>query len=608
MKGIIELLPEHIANQIAAGEVVQRPASVIKELIENSIDAGANSIKVFIKDAGKTLIQVIDNGCGMSQTDALLCFKRHATSKIKTVDDIYSLNTKGFRGEALASISAISHVVLKTKRNKDATGFKVLLEAGKPTLKEEFAGVNGTTVEVKNLFFNVPARRNFLKSDTVEFKHIQEEFERVVLTHPDLSFSLSHNGKEIYNLFPSNLRKRIIGILGNSKNEKLVPIEESTEIVSIKGFVVKPDFCKKTRGEQYFFVNDRFFKDSYFHHAVNKAFEGLLSPKHIPGYFLYFEIDPAKIDVNVHPNKTEIRFEEGKFIYSILLSSIRQSLGKYNISPSLDFDQETAFDVPFELRGTTPVEPKIIVDPNYNPFQDSGNTQKGNRSASSTPAIKAQGFGENMPTPQDWDAFYEKEENENDDPTIDFGELDAGIDSAFVLDNRYLIFPCVKGIMMLDIKRAKQRVLYDELMAKYISSPIASQELLFPFEKELSKNEIESWLENQKLIERLGFRFGIKEQILQVYATPDYVVDEIIYECVDYLTEQMAYQNVDKGELVHFLILSVVKSVSNTSIKITKEQGEIVYNKWLNCTENAFSPSGKKIINVLQTEEISKLI
>jgi len=608
MEAIIELLPEHIANQIAAGEVVQRPASVIKELIENSIDSGADKIQVYIKDAGKTLIHVVDNGSGMSEIDAQMCFKRHATSKIKTVDDIYSLNTKGFRGEALASIAAISHVVLKTKRKESATGIKLVLESGKKTLQEEFVGSDGTSVEVKNLFFNVPARRNFLKSDTVEFKHIQEEFERVVLTHPDLNFSFFHNGKEVYNLFPSNLRKRILGILGNSKNEKLVPIDESTDIVTIKGYVIKPEFSKKTRGEQYFFVNNRFFKDSYFHHAVNKAFDGLLSPKHIPGYFLYFEIDPAKIDVNVHPNKTEIRFEEGRSIYSILLSSIRQSLGKYNISPSLDFEQETAFEVPHELRRTTPVEPKIVVDPNYNPFHSSSSS-KGNSSGAISTAMKAQGFGVSMPSQTDWDSFYNKEKLENEDSKIDLGEIDdTSIKSAFILSNRYFIFPCDKGIFMLDLKRAKQRIFYDELMQKYISAPINSQEILFPYEKELSKNEKESWIENKKLIERLGFRFTIDELLLQIQATPDYITDEIIYDCVDYLTEQMAYQNIDKGELVHFLILSVVKSACTNMGVINQEQAEYLYSNWINCDENAFSPSGKRIVNILQTDEISKLI
>ena len=369
MSNIISLLPEHVANQIAAGEVVQRPASVVKELLENAIDAGATQIKLIVKDAGKTLVQVMDNGSGMSPFDARMCFERHATSKVSKAEDLFALTTKGFRGEALASIAAISHVTLKTKQAQEELGNILQIEGSKITQQEPIVCPNGSSFEVKNLFYNVPARRNFLKNENIEFRHILDDFERIALAHPEVFFTLRHNDSEIYNLPSAILKKRIVDILGKSSNEKLVPIEESTDIVELKGFVGKPEFAKKKRGEQFLFVNDRFFKDSFFNHAITQAFEGLLQPKTFPSYFLYLTVNPEKIDVNVHPTKTEIKFEEDRLIYAIILSSVRQALGKYNIAPTLDFSRETSFDIPHSMINQIPVEPKIRVNENYNPFQ-----------------------------------------------------------------------------------------------------------------------------------------------------------------------------------------------------------------------------------------------
>jgi len=362
MHNFIHLLPNHIANQIAAGEVIQRPASVVKELMENAIDAGASKIDVYIKDAGKTLIQVMDNGKGMSEADATLCFARHATSKVRTADDLFSLTTKGFRGEALASIAAIAHVEMRTKLEEAETGRKITIEGSEIITTEDTVTSTGTTFDIKNLFYNVPARRNFLKKDATEFRHIQDEFERLAFSHPELQLKLTHNGTEVYNLPPAVLRKRIVNILGPNCNDRLVPIDESTEIVQLKGFVLKPEHARKTRGDQFFFVNDRYFKSPYFNHAITKAFEGLLAPRNFPGYFLYLTVDPSKIDVNVHPTKTEIKFEEEKFIYSILMSSIRLALGKYNISPTLDFERETSFDLPHDMKKQPAREPSIRVN------------------------------------------------------------------------------------------------------------------------------------------------------------------------------------------------------------------------------------------------------
>ncbi|OFZ08179.1 MAG: DNA mismatch repair protein MutL, partial [Bacteroidetes bacterium RIFCSPHIGHO2_02_FULL_44_7] len=441
MEDLIKLLPDNIANQIAAGEVIQRPASVVKELMENAIDAGAARIDVHIKDAGKTLIQVVDNGQGMSPSDALLCFQRHATSKVRTADDLFSLHTKGFRGEALASIAAIAHVEMHTRREHDDVGQNIVIEGSNVQLQEAFACPIGTSFEIKNLFFNVPARRNFLKKDSTEFGHILEEFERIAFAHPDLHLTLLNNGTHVHNLQPAILRKRIINLLGGNLNDKLVPIEENTDIVRVEGYVLKPEHARKTRGDQYFFVNQRFFKSTYFNHAISKAFDGLIKDGSFPGYFLYLHVDTHKIDVNVHPTKTEIKFEEDKYIYSILLSSVRQALGKYNIAPTIEFDRETSFDIPHAMRSQIPQEPVINVNPNFNPFTSAtGSSSKGVTKDNLTPAIHKQGFGNAAASTADWENFYsiEEEKIEHEQSELDFEEAFSD-QSTFIVKGPYII-------------------------------------------------------------------------------------------------------------------------------------------------------------------------
>ena len=326
---IIQLLPDHVANQIAAGEVVQRPASVVKELLENAVDARASDIKLIVKEAGKTLVQVIDNGSGMNTTDARLCFERHATSKIRQAEDLFDLHTKGFRGEALASIAAIAHVEMKTKQNQEELGVHIVIEGSKLVTQEVAVLPEGTSFSVKNLFFNIPARRNFLKSETVEFRHVIDEFQRVAMAHPSISFTLIHNGSEMYNLPSSNYRQRIVNIFGGKTNEKLVPVAEDTEMIQISGFVGKPEFAKKSRGEQFFFVNNRFIKSAYLHHAIMNAYEGLLKEGNQPSYFLYLKVPPHTIDINIHPTKTEIKFDDEQSLYAILRSAIKHSLDQF---------------------------------------------------------------------------------------------------------------------------------------------------------------------------------------------------------------------------------------------------------------------------------------
>jgi DNA mismatch repair protein MutL len=373
----IRLLPENVANQIAAGEVVQRPASVVKELLENSVDAGASRIDLIIKDAGRTLIQVIDDGSGMGKEDALLAFERHATSKIKTAHDLFDLHTNGFRGEALASIAAVSHVRLKTRTEEEELGTEIRIDGGTLVLNNPVQTSKGSVFEVRNLFYNIPARRNFLKGNSVETRHIVEAFQRVAFTYPDIQFRLVHNDSELFNLpaatgdnDSAKLRQRIIGIMGRNTNEKLVPIQEDTEMLRIRGFVGKPSYSRKKRGEQFFFVNKRFIRHSYLHHAVQSAFEGLVPAGNHPAYYLFLEVPRKSLDVNIHPTKTEVKFDNERDLYAIIRSTIKHSLGQYNVVPSLDFDRDASLDTPYAYKDRDRVEsPSIEVNKDFNPFK-----------------------------------------------------------------------------------------------------------------------------------------------------------------------------------------------------------------------------------------------
>ena len=369
---IIKLLPDSVANQIAAGEVIQRPASVVKELMENALDAGATQIDLYVKDAGRTMICVIDNGCGMSETDARLCFERHATSKIKKAEDLFSIRTMGFRGEALASIAAVAQVELMTRRKDDEFGTKILIEGS--VVKEQLPKPMsvGTNFTVKNLFFNIPARRNFLKSNEVEMRHITDEFFRVAMMNPEVGFSLINNDKEVYHLPKGNLKQRIVGLCGKDYDKKILHVQQETETASINGFIVKPEFLRKTRGEQYFFVNKRFIKHAYLHHAIENAYQELIPKDCFPGYFINIEIDPKEIDINIHPTKTEVNFQDVKLVYAILHSAVRKSIGQNNLAPLLDFDVNPNMGIDFgeASRMDRPIiEPKIEYNPDFNPFK-----------------------------------------------------------------------------------------------------------------------------------------------------------------------------------------------------------------------------------------------
>lgn len=604
---IIHLLPEHVANQIAAGEVIQRPASVVKELMENSIDAGATFVQLNLKDAGKTLIQVVDDGDGMTPEDAVKCFQRHATSKLKSADDLFQLQTKGFRGEALASIASIAHVSMRTKKDGVDTGTLIEVEGNTIKTNEQIVCSKGTSFEVKNLFYNVPARRNFLKSEGIEFGHIRDEFERVALAHPDIKFSLHHNGQEIYQLQAGVLRMRVASIFGRNSNERLVPIEEQTNIVSIKGFLGKPDAAKKTRGEQFFFVNHRFFKDSYFHHAISKAFEGMISEKHFPSYCIYLEVDPAKIDVNIHPTKTEIKFEEDRFIYSILLSSVRQALGKYNIFPTLDFETETSFDVPSSFRKTEPVEPQINVDPSFNPFQ----TQKFSNGSSGngfTKALKNEGFGQAMPSPSEWEQFYHIEESSPIQQTSNSESLDFENEAShghYLIHDRYVFSPTKSGLLVIDVKRAKWRILYDELIGKFIHQALDSQQLLFPIEKHVSNVEIDLWSNHEKLLQQLGFHCTMDGTMLSIHGVPSVLPENSIDSCIDSLLADLQNRDIDQGDVAHYLVRRLTQNAAKDAQVRGTAEAQALIESLFQCEEHALAPNGKKVMHTVSLVDIS---
>lgn len=610
MSDLIQLLPDNIANQIAAGEVIQRPASVVKEIVENAIDAGATKIDINIKDAGKTLIHIVDNGKGMSASDAELCFARHATSKVRKADDLFALSTKGFRGEALASIAAIAHVEMKTKLQGEDVGTSITIEGSSIKEKIETVCPQGTSFEVKNLFYNVPARRNFLKSDKVEFGHIADEFERVALAHPDIHFTLHHNDSELYNLQDAILRKRIVDVLGKKSNDRLVPIEESTDIVELKGFVLKPEFAKKTRGEQFFFVNDRFFKSAYFNHALNKAFDGLLKDKTFPSFFLYLTVDPKRIDVNVHPTKTEIKFEEDKFIYSILMSSVKLALGKYNIAPTLDFERETSFDIPHEMKSQTPIEPTIQVNQEFNPFQTTTRASSGGSSGKKiqnfSKAVVNEGFGTKEAKKEDWENFYtinEKKEEEIQE-LIETDEVEQK-GTSFIVKGNYIFSPSKSGLMVIHSRRAIEQIVYTDIMISFISNPITSQSLLFPLEKEVSKKETVNWENNTNMLKQLGFIGTVKDDLLSISAVPGVLEEETLSSTLDDILETIGHKDIDKGDIAHNLVASIARSAAMKRLNLnTNEAIEGLVNQLFQCENHMFTPSNKKIIDTIDFQSI----
>ncbi len=613
MSDIIQLLPDSVANQIAAGEVIQRPASVVKELVENALDAGATEIVIHAKDAGKTLIQITDNGCGMSPTDARMAFERHATSKINSANDLFCIRTMGFRGEALASIAAIADVELKTKRTEDEVGTFIHIIGSEVKKQEPAAGTNGTSFSIKNLFFNVPARRKFLKANTTELKHIIYEIQRIAIPNPEIKISFFHNNAPLYELPKTNFRKRIVDVFGKNVNQSLVPVSEETSLIKIHGFVGQPKFARKTVGEQFFFANGRFMRHPYFHKAVMQAYEKLLPPDTFPSYFLFFELDPANIDINVHPTKTEIKFENDRAIWQIIHAAIRESLGKHNVVPSIDFDQSGSIDIPVPKRDSSGVSfPEIKVNPDYNPFDtERAGTSFGNRE-----------FKSDKTNLNHWEDLYAGVEKEPA-PQPQKVHFDTGMEDdlygqskeqfagkkVLQLKQKYILTPVKSGLMVIDQKRAHERILFEKFMEVLKSDSVASQQQLFPQTVELNPADTE--LLKSILADLLSLGFDIREfgkntfvingtpGVLDV-SSPELIIEKLLEE---YKNSPMEAKKKAKEQIA----ISLAKaSALDYGTELKMEEVDRLIDNLFACATPNFSPDGKKVLTIIQTEDIEK--
>ncbi len=610
MSDIIQLLPDSVANQIAAGEVIQRPASVVKELVENALDAGADEIIIHIKDAGKTLIQITDNGCGMSPTDARMAFERHATSKISAANDLFSIRTLGFRGEAMASIAAIADVELRTKRVEDEVGTFIHV-TGTEVKRQEPAGCsNGTSITVKNLFFNVPARRKFLKANTTELKHIINEIHRVALPNPEIRFSVFHNNAQLYELPKSNLRRRIVDIFGKTINHSLIPIGEKTSLTTISGFVGQPKFARKTMGEQFFFVNRRYMRHPYFHRAVMQTYEKLLSSDAFPSYFLFLEINPASIDINVHPTKTEIKFEDERAIWQLIFAIVRESLGKHNVVPSIDFDQDGSIEIPIAKRDNTDVQyPNITINPEYNPFEQE---RPSSFKMPQSRQTEQKQFSR-------WEDLYKgaqlvlKPEDQDVAPQ-DSGwspkTLEGGsFKKVLQLKQKYILSPVKSGLMLIDQRRAHERILYEQFMEVLKSESAASQQQLFPKTIELNAGDAELLKNITGDLLSLGFdirKFGKNTFVINgipgmlAVSSPEVILEKLLEE----------YKNspVDAKSKAREQVASSLAKASalNYGTELTQEEIIHLIDKLFACAKPNYTPDGKKVLSIFALEEIEK--
>ena len=591
---IIKLLPASVANQIAAGEVIQRPASVVKELMENAIDAGATQVDLVVRDAGRTLISVVDNGCGMSETDARLCFERHATSKIRCADDLFSIRTMGFRGEALASIAAVAQVELSTRRKEDNVGTKIRIEGSKVLEQSPKPMSAGSSFMVKNLFFNVPARRNFLKSNDAELRHINDEFFRVTMMNPQVGFSYISNDKELFHLYPGTLKQRIVGLFGKDYDSKLLPVNQVTESVAINGFIVKPEFLKKTRGEQYFFVNSRFIKHSYLHHAVENAYKELIPQDCFPGYFLDIQIDPKEIDINIHPTKTEVNFIDIKLIYAIMHSAVRKAIGQNNLAPMLDFDIDPNLGIDFgeASRMDRPlVQPKVDFNPSFNPFKVTPihHQNKNWRIAYDT---SGDVVGNSVP---------DKSDNASDVLSDDSRSL-------FIqLQQSYIVTAVKSGLLVVDQNLAHQRILYEKYLREMDNSSNASQQELFPQHVSLNVNDASILRNIKPELERIGFRLEeMNPYTFIINGTPTdckgtdavSVIERIIDD-----NKTCAVVGVSERKLCLARSLAAQMAVKPGQPLNACEMQDII-DRLFGCAVSEIAPNGKKIFTIIHSDEI----
>lgn len=608
MEDIIRLLPEAVANQIAAGEVVQRPASAVKELLENAVDAGGKNIQLVVKDAGRTLIQVIDDGKGMSFNDARLCFERHATSKIRSAEDLFSIHTKGFRGEALASIAAIAHVELKTKRAEDETGTVVLIEGGEVKEQSPTTTANGTSISVRNLFFNVPARRNFLKSDNTEFGCIEEEFIRVALIHPDIAFTLYHNGKLTYQLKEGNFKQRIIGIFGSHFNDRIFPIEQETNYIKITGFLGKPESAKKKRAEQYMFINHRFIKNSSLHFAIESAYEQVLPDGTHPLYFLSIELDPATVDVNVSPTKVDIKLQDDRVVYGFLFAAVKKAIGEFSLIPQLDFDYDTDLDLNNVPQGGPIKVPQVSLSPGYNPFNSFSNPrstyqQPSHHSTSANP---------------DWDSFLKGiKETEvsvahtDEQKVMQFEEpgqdTPVEVTSYIVVQKRYLFVSLQDKMHVIDIVRANERIIYENYLQALKDQPVTVQQSLFPETVVLSGARAELLTEIRGDLLKLGYDIEpMGGGNFAVNGTPhdeeegdvQTMVENLLDEYQSHLISHRAERDKNLALSLAHQKKAVMKPLSNL------QEVNHFLQQLFACLLPSITPSGKKIFEVMDVEKM----
>ncbi|MEP1035611.1 DNA mismatch repair endonuclease MutL [Ekhidna sp.] len=601
MSDIIHLLPDGIANQIAAGEVVQRPASVVKEMLENSVDAGATSIKLIVKDAGKSLIQVVDNGFGMSVTDARMSFERHATSKIRTSEDLFKIRTLGFRGEAMASIAAVAQVELKTRQIEDELGTQLIIESSEIKSQEPIAHNQGTSISVKNLFYNVPARRNFLKSNPVELRHINDEFQRVALANPNIAFSMAQNDLETHKLDDGKLSKRIVQLFGKNYQQQLVPCSEETDLVKINGYIGKPENAKKTRGEQFFFINNRFIKNSYLNHAVTRAYQGLLKEDYFPFYVLFIEIDPVHVDINVHPTKTEVKFDDDRMLYGVINSAVRQALASFNVTPSLDFSA----DVSFEHLNIQRENPSFSTkkDRDYGSFKSLESNQERLEKLNELYASASQ---EEIATIEE--AEKERVVQTTFTSSINQSAEVDGKKPTYHLHGRYLLRQVKSGMVVLDKVSAFERILFEQYQKSMQSGAGASQSCMFPQQVALNPSDFALTMELKSEINQLGFEFEqMGESMIVIQGIPSELAPCNEKEVFEGLIEQYKFnaQKLDLPKNESLARALAKRTATNRCNKLKEEEMDHLMDRLFACEQPNYTPDGNPTYVLVSLEQIN---
>ena len=578
MSDIVKILPIEVSNKIAAGEVVQRPSSVLKELLENSLDANCSKIKVIIKNAGKNLIQVIDDGDGMTIKDMHSSFVKHATSKINSIDDVFSISSMGFRGEALAAISSVSMIEMTSSKKPKNEGYFIEMTGGKTINERELSLDKGTSIKVKNIFFNVPARRNFLKSDFVELRHIMNVFHNIAISNHEIEFSFINNDEEVFYLKKESIKKRIISVFGEKIREHLIPIKENTQIANLNGFILKPEFAKKSRSNQFIFVNNRPIKSQFINHSISSSFDGLLRDGYYPGYFLFINIDPLKIDVNVHPNKTEIKFDDDQSLYSIINSAVKHCLGIYQISPVLDFEKDSSMDISYNQINTDPKIPSIEVDSEFNPFKI---------------------FNEKD--------FIKKDSNLELSDSISYANEDNKLSSKiFQIFNKYIVSTSTSSLIIINQNLAHQRILYEDFLKSIFESSSESQKLVFPIEISLTKSQLILFKKITTEFDSLGFVYDLSNTLLSISSVPTQLINNSIEEIIeDILDDENIFDKSKNFSYSDFFAKKLSKSSSiKTGQSLNSNEQEFLVNQLFSCKEPNLSPDNKQIFITLNKNDI----